>query len=1150
MVGGQLSILFFQSTSLGSKSNQIGLFDLLLTHLDSIKHCDVFDCQQIVVSNHANASWLKDRITLKDGVCANLDFVVLLGPVLQNIYLEHNPDVELFDLSKSKYIIYKYLCDTKVETSDSDELNNYIYNKDGEIDHYRTYQLSSQLASIIAEYIYLRTEDMINLKDSKFKSWQKLLIKQLFNEIGSQKTFLDIYDYFITSKNNSRLPKQLFIFGLTSIYQSQLKILLKLAPYVDIYWYYISSSNEYYGDLLSDATKSKLEKGYLREPDLSLNDLYLVDGNPLLANLGQQSREFIELLNAHDIDIYTFNGDVGGLSDQSTVGVKNSIKHPKTILKTLQDDILHLRYRVREEYRLSTNNAIYASPITLAFHDTKFIYDLPNKQNSIKVNICHNRMREVQVMFNEIVSILKSDNPPSLSEILITAPDIDNYVPYIQAVFTNEFAIDAAGTKYKLPFNITGQRKYSTELVLETIKTILDAPYLLNVNYFIEIITQSVIQESLHLNASDIDLAKKWLSDNHTNFGYDKVDYEKFGYYDYPIHSFKHFLDNLVLGACMGSAVFNDRLPLYYINNSSFTPYDNLDNSQLELCNKLILLIELLNTLRQNFYDKDGKFKELSVSVVHEVLTELCITLIADAEIMLHAQAFLGSLLKISSDTIITLPILKLILDEYMEDFKSTVRFNGAITAASMRYMRNIPFECVYVLGLNFGEYPVMSEINQLSILAHEWRLADRNYNIESRQTFLDLILTTRSQLYLSYIGRTETDNKLINPSPVLGLFLTTLGQSFTNFWLDKSISSNPKYDYKNLVEDHSLHPFYNNTRSNYFWALASNLLTFNEHLPRFDFANVSQLAVDSTYYNISLKELQNTFLYTNYNLYRVLKVDTFDNDIELFDIEDLSLINRETAKEVFCYLDKYENTVSKTDLHEYLMTRGILGYMAMGDIQFEHYCNLYKTYTAIRGTEQINLVFSEILSEQITLNFNDMVWCEDKNIIVIDSFERLRPIDISRELPYHLRMRAMIILAIIHKCQLDLSVVIRIPNTDGTLNDIPVVLCDSEKVLIKLLKYYVRSLSNPVLIHKNAINEYVKQTNSKWPVTLADIKSRVQATYMADYNNYELDNLKKDVIFANVATEYFNLIEKIKGHNDIYSIGDMLSKLIKVTVN
>jgi exonuclease V gamma subunit len=1199
----QNNILFFQSTSIGGTNNTPGLFEMLLAHLDGLE-LGIFEQQQVIVPGKTIASWLKDQIAIKHGICANLDCVVLPGPVLDNIYYANNPSFKAFDFNRAKYIIYDYLCNSvppdndlggnKLQSREKEELNNYIY-VNGSLDKFRAYQLAAQLQKIFHEYIYLRTEDMINLDGSSIKVWQEEIIRHLFDKIGTDKTFLDVYKYFMTvNLDTLKLPQNLMLFGLNSIYPSQLNILGRLSAKVTMYWYYQTSSYKYYGDLLSDRAKSNLERKLLKKPDLNLEDLYLQDGNPLLANLAQQSREFTELLIANDIDVYSF----GTPSTEKT----------DTILEQIQEDIRNITYRIEPDLRFGTNQEIYATPITLSNNIDNLKYskylDLPDGQTSIKINSCHNRMREVQVMFNELVEVLDKNPEMLLSDILITAPDIDDYAPYIVAVFDNEM-ID----REKLLYNITGNRKYKNYKILETLKLLLNAPYVLTVNYLIEILIQSEIQDNLSINDTDVELIRKWLYDNKIHFGYDERDYTVLGYANYQIHSFKQFLNNIVLGACISENVYGGEIPGYVTSDGGqYIPYDNLDNNQVLLCNKLIMLINQLEELRDKFYIDATNYAELTLNEVRGILAGLNESCLSDRDSINNFQRFLGGLITIPEDLIITLPILNLMLDEYIEDFKSNFMLNGNITCASMRYMRNIPFKCTYILGLNFGEYPGNYMPNQLSLLAHDWYLADRNYNIEDKQTFLDILLACKQQLYLSYIGRRETDNSEIKPSSLLGLLINTLGQSFTNFTV-RSDSSDimdvalKKYDFKNLLVQHSLHPFHNNHQASYseLWVkLAVNRFAINT----WDFTKISPLQTDlSRFYTLKIEDIVRMFLYSNTNLYKVLGISQFSHELELSDTENINLADRGLAREIEVYFKKYlvmgnatvkqlysdklesqgndergrllvvgkernhaTQVSNRLSIEEYLINCGVLSYEHIGHLQFDYYFELYNKYIAARGNTKAHITFNHTINENITLTLDDEVYLEGQTVVVMDSFANIYSSDLAaklEDLPYSLKIRGLItyllcfgaghceqgVAALDCHCEPGVAwrgnpekVIIRQITTTGETQDFTLRITDAPILLNKVLRYYVRSLSNPVLIHKGAIQGYAKLSGMNKPQSACIEGSR--SKYMADFENHDLDKIKEDIIFSSIANNYFEFMQSINGVNDIVKIGEILSCL------
>lgn len=1150
----QNNLFFFQSSSLGGKS--IGLIDLLATQITEVSKNNLFSKTQVIVPNQAMAVWVKDQIAIKHGICANVDCVVLAGTIIDNIYIDNNPDAVIFDFSEAKFIIYEYLLNAKLEGAE--ELTAYLYSKDGVVNKLRAFQLAIQLQSIFHEYLYLRTTEMINLKQSKFKDWQKQIWLHLLAKIGTRKTFLDVYSYFANLELNKEdliFPDNLFIFGLTSIYPSQLQILTKIADKTNVYWYYQPCSHEYYGDLLTAKARSKIEQKLLRKPDLSLDDLYLTNGNPLLANLGQQSREFIELLRANDVQVYDFN-----LTHDDEINSESSL------LSVLQYDIRSLKQRIREEYRIDKGVECYADPLHLNLVDNK--YDLPNQQQSLKINVCHNRMREVQVMFNEIIYAIENNHGLQCGDILITAPDIDDYAPYIQAVLDNEYATSGSGIKFKLPYFITGNRRHNNYKILETLQLILSTPYQLTISYLLELLQQSEIQLALSISHDDIDLLKEWLAANHTHFGYSAHDYEQYGYHNYSVHSFKALLTNLVLGGCIDERTFveNNQLPQFMADGEVFTPYDNLDNTQLALANKLIAFIDILAELRDLFYVDKDNYSSATLGIFCDCLDRLKNFLTTDDDELLICDKFIGELRGNNQELIIELPVLHELFKEHMGLIKNRLTLSGKITCASLQYARNLPYQYIYVLGMNFGEFPAAYQANQLSILADEWYLADRNYNIEDKQAFLDVILAAKQQLVISYIGRKETDNTAIKPSPVVSLLIATLGHSFSNFWREGENLLQQEYNYENIIYQQSLHPFYNNQQLNYayLWQKVGAISASEAQNLRWDFAQLSPLKLSNEqmqkFLQLNFKQLLATFNYTNVNLYRVLGISDYNNEIELDDYEPMELTNRDLAKEIYKYFDKFGAQFDESELKEYLHNKGVIGYQAMGDMQFTHYFILYQKYIQLRGTEQTRLQFKaelkNSLGEIFVIEFDDYVYIEGDAIIICDDFARIKSVELAKkldELPYGLKIRGLITYALLFANQQQIAklginqVIIRQMNAALEHRDFKLFVDDVDTLAVRILRYYIRSLTNPVLVHKNAIAEYAKAMNDCFKNgvlknTPFQCLEKAAAKYSADWNNYELDNIKADPIFGAIADNYFEYIQKINGVNDIAQIGNMLA--------
>jgi len=89
----------------------------------------------------------------------------------------------------------------------------------------------------------------------------------------------------------------------------------------------------------------------------------------------------------------------------------------------------------------------------------------------------------------------------------------------------------------------------------------------------------------------------------------------------------------------------------------------------------------------------------------------------------------------------------------------------GRITFCSLRPMRNIPARVIVLMGMNHDVFPAGSIRQDIDHLARSPRPGDPDAREDSRQLFLDLILSARDALYLSYLGRSSHDGKHFPPS-------------------------------------------------------------------------------------------------------------------------------------------------------------------------------------------------------------------------------------------------------------------------------------------------------------------------------------------------------------------------------------------------
>ncbi|RIZ72201.1 MAG: exodeoxyribonuclease V subunit gamma, partial [Methylococcales bacterium] len=87
----------------------------------------------------------------------------------------------------------------------------------------------------------------------------------------------------------------------------------------------------------------------------------------------------------------------------------------------------------------------------------------------------------------------------------------------------------------------------------------------------------------------------------------------------------------------------------------------------------------------------------------------------------------------------------------------------------------------IALLGMNEGEFPKIDQSPTFDLLSLKeyFRKGDRSRRIDDRYQFLEILLSTRQQLLMTYIGQSIANNETIFPSVVISELLEVLQDSY-----------------------------------------------------------------------------------------------------------------------------------------------------------------------------------------------------------------------------------------------------------------------------------------------------------------------------------------------------------------------------------
>lgn len=600
----------------------------------------------------------------------------------------------------------------------------------GESSDLKRYQLAAKLAQTFDQYQMMRP-DMLSLwqtgkllYQSENEHWQRALWQQITQSTGHKHRGL-LWQNVINKLNNAnenefskQLPERIFIFGLNTMPPLFLDYLQGLSRHCDIHLFLLNPAQVYWADLTN-------KKQLVNEN--------ITDGHPLLSTLAQQGREFQQMLLEQAS--FTYEPD----SFELTPASNN--------LQQLQNDIL--------------NNQLQGDSL--------------KKDNSISVHACHSRMREVEVLKDQLLHALEQDTTLELRDIVVMAPDIQLYAPFVSAVFSDiqhsiadrsmrlsNTALDAFIRFLKL-----SQGRFGWQSVMDLLE-------------------QPAVYSNFSLSEADLELIKQWVSGTHVRWGKSAAHKKELGLPELSQNTWQATLDRLLMGYTVGSEeqFINNILPYREIEGSSALVLGGLnDFIQLlfKASDELKQATPLDNWSNRLYYFADQLLSANTKTEQRErqQFNELLELLTAYSQ--LHTE-------DISLDVIIAW------LEGRMSEQKSSTGFlRGQLTFCSMLPMRSIPFKVIALLGLNEGEFPKFDRQPSFDLIGQNFRKGDRSRRADDRYQFLEILLSTRQQLIITYIGQSIQNNVDIPPSVVISELLEVI----ENY-----------YQLTGLITKHPLQPF------------------------------------------------------------------------------------------------------------------------------------------------------------------------------------------------------------------------------------------------------------------------------------------------------------------------------------------------------
>ncbi len=773
-------------------SNDLDLLKSICAHIMAQRrHVSIFAKDVFLVQNTGMETWLKIKLAQDLGILANIDF--LLPAQFLKLSANFGGQQSLNDGFQSDNMMWK-IAEILAELVNQHTLNpddstqfapytpvfDYLARQSDNNRAHVQLALAKKIAILFDQYLILRPEMLLAweanlppkqmntpLETDENAAWQADLWRRLIAKTQalaqSTEHLARIYQNVMRASiphlqqvqaKQAFLPSRLFVIGISSLPPMILNLLEKLGHIIDIHLFFTNPSPHYWGDISKDGGLNQEIRHFMSKytkaakwvaGKLAINEItptlqqlelplwqsdpdkwHMQTGHPLLASLGQLGRD--NLLHLNNLEAACIDAFV----EPDAAGLKSD-----TLLHRIQREIYLLR---------APENAP--------------LFTLKPDDDSIILHHGVSPNREIETLYDILLSYLDKDPDLNLNDIVVMAPNIDLYEPFIHAIFGN------APPERALKYSVTDQHISKVDPLYQAVLMLLSlnelefkAEHIATLLHIPEIITH------FEIDNEDVPILLNWIEATGIRFGRDGEHIHSLGLPIDETNSFAWGIKRMLLGyASISDAhIF-----------SGYVPFTATTGMSANLAGKFALLIEELSewcrTLDEvtTLSDLTGLLLTLETQffTLESLQGEQNPAIIKFMQLHTTWQNFITNGLESHYTQPISMGIMTRLFAAVLDrDMPAHDFLMGKINFCTLMPMRAIPFKVVCILGLNQDQFPKVNVPDHFDLIASYPKKGDRNKNSDDRYLFLEALLAARNHLYLSFIGRSATDNQVLPPS-------------------------------------------------------------------------------------------------------------------------------------------------------------------------------------------------------------------------------------------------------------------------------------------------------------------------------------------------------------------------------------------------
>jgi exodeoxyribonuclease V gamma subunit len=708
----------------------------------------------IVVQSRGMERWVTMELARRNGICANVEFPfpkVFLESVFRS--LSDAPDkLSAFDPHVLAFRIMSMLPGF-LDLPDFAELQTYLAEDRHQL---KLFQLSGKLAGLFDQYAVFRPDMLLrweqgSVEPDRTHRWQSQLWRTLAGETPAPHR-IQVKDSLLRALrrglgDRSRLPERVAIFGISYLPPLYMDAFAELAHAIRVHLFLLNPCREYWAEITSPWEMHVIEHRY-SGAGVAGPELHLEPGHRLLSSLGALGRDFFEM--------------VAGFGSPQ----EDRFEEPAggTSLARLQADILNLQ-----------------APAPAAARPA---------DDSIRIHSCHSPMREIEVLRDQLLELFAQDPDLRPQDIVVMAPDIAAYAPYVSAVFGSE-----TEDRLRIPFSIADRGPIGEHGLETGFFALLDLKgSRFGASEILRLLEFPGVKEKAGLEETDLPLIERWVRHANIRWGEDARSLQALGLPGQAHNTWKAGIERLLLGYAMpsrGADVFHGILAV-----------DAMEGGETQALGKFLDFLDRTFELARNLDRRQplGAWRSLLKASLNGFFQSDETTEPEFQKIEWLLDELAGFEDSAGFGTDVGLEVVGAFLADRAESARIGHGFlSGGVTFCAMLPMRTIPFKVVCLVGMNHDAFPREHPVLPFDLMARNPRRGDRSRRNDDKYLFLESILSARCRLYISYVGQGLQDNSPRPPSVLVSELIDTLAPDGV-----LSDVSTPA----GLVTQHRLQPF------------------------------------------------------------------------------------------------------------------------------------------------------------------------------------------------------------------------------------------------------------------------------------------------------------------------------------------------------